>query len=194
MTRQGKDAGHATPLSTQERDGLIPAHISTRAELNALEEENILAAMVWAFSRQREPVSERFGKNLHRRMFGNVWRWAGTYRRSEKNLGVAYGLIHARMAEVMERFAYWCAHMTFDADEIAVRFHHELVVIHPFPNGNGRWSRLMADLLAVRLGRARFTWGQSVPHTGDDVRRMYMRALRTADAHDIGPLLSFARN
>lgn len=185
---------HATPISHEERKGLIPSHISVRAQLNALEEENILSAMLWAFSRRRDPVTESFGKNLHKRMFGKVWRWAGIYRRSEKNLGVAYGLIPSRMAETMERFDFWCAHETFDADEIAVRFHHALVSIHPFPNGNGRWSRLMADLLAVRLGRLRFGWGQSAPGSGDDVRRQYIDALRIADAHDIMPLLRFARS
>jgi len=184
---------HATPLSHDERKGLIPARVSTHAELNALEEENILSAMLWAFSRRRDPVSESFGKNLHKRMFGRVWRWAGAYRRSEKNLGVAYGMIPSRMAETMERLAYWCTHKTFETDEIAVRFHHALVSIHPFPNGNGRWSRLMADLLAVRLGRPRFGWGQSALREGDDVRRLYIDALRAADGHDFGPLLHFAR-
>jgi len=192
----GLDEEHddATPLTPEEREGLIPSHLTLRSELNELEEENILAAALWSFQRRRDAVQEPFGRNLHKRMFGKVWRWAGVYRTTNKNIGIEYGMIHARLAETLDRVRYWAENQTFPADEIAVRFHHELVAIHPFPNGNGRWSRLMADLLIVRLGQARFTWGRSSLRAGDEVRRAYIAALRAADQHDIGPLLAFARS
>jgi Fic-DOC domain mobile mystery protein B len=194
VTGLDDEPDHATPLSPEERDGLIPSHLTLRSELNELEEENILAAAIWAFQRRRDAVQESFGRNLHKRMFGTVWRWAGVYRTTNKNLGVEYGLIHARLGETFERIRYWAEHEIFPPDEIAVRFHHELVAIHPFPNGNGRWSRLMADLLVVRLGQARFTWGRSSLRTGNEVRRSYITALKAADNHDLALLIAFARS
>jgi len=146
-----------TPLTPEERDGLIPSHVTLRRELNELEQQNILEADAWAFSRRMNPVAEAFGRSLHRRMFGQVWRWAGSYRASNKNLGVDRALILPRLYEALDQTRYWVEHQTLPPDEIAARYHHGLVFIHPFPNGNGRWSRLMADTLVVRLGQRRFT-------------------------------------
>ncbi len=184
----------ATPLAPDERDGLIPSHVTLRNELNELEQQNILEADAWAFSRRVDPVSESFGRGLHRRMFGKVWRWAGNYRTSNKNLGVERALIHPRLYEALDQARYWVEHKTFSPDEIAVRFHHALVVVHPFPNGNGRWSRLMADMLVVRLGQQRFSWGRSTLRAANETRRAYIAALKAADNHDFGPLLAFARS
>ena len=110
-------------------------------------------------SRKRDAVGEPFGRNLHRRMFRNVWTWAGRYRTSDKNLGVEWQLILPHLYEAMEQTRYWTENDIFPPDEIAVRFHHTLVSIHPFPNGNGRWSRLMADILILKIEGERFTWG-----------------------------------
>lgn len=194
MSRLHEEPDSATPLTPEEREGLIPSHLTLRNELNELEEQNILLASVWAFQRVRNPFRENFGRNLHKRMFGNVWRWAGIYRMTNKNIGVEFGMIQSRLAETLERIRYWADNKTLPADEIAVRFHHELVAIHPFPNGNGRWSRLMGDVLAVRLDAAHFTWGASTLRAGDEIRRAYIDALRAADNFDIGPLIAFARS
>jgi Fic-DOC domain mobile mystery protein B len=110
-------------------------------------------------------------------MFAAVWRWAGSYRTSNKNLGVERMLIHPRLYEALDQTRYWVEHETFPPDEIAVRFHHALVVVHPFPNGNGRWSRLMADILVVRLGRRRFSWGRGALRAADETRDAYIAAL-----------------
>lgn len=193
MTGLDEQPDDATPLTPEEREGLIPSHIALRRELNELEQQNIIEANSWAFSRKRNPTSETFGRSLHRRMFGKVWRWAGTYRASDKNLGVERWQVQAKLAEAYDNARYWVEHETFPLDEIAVRFHHALVFIHPFPNGNGRWSRMMADLLLVRMGRPRFTWGRSALRAPDEMRRAYIDALRAADNHDFGPLLAFAR-
>jgi Fic-DOC domain mobile mystery protein B len=183
----------ATPLTPEEREGLIPSHVTLRRELNELEQQNILDADLWSFGRKRNPVSETFARGLHRRMFRNVWRWAGEYRTSDKNIGVDHIQIQSRLHETIDNVQYWIGHRTFAADEIAVRFHHALVLIHPFPNGNGRWSRLIADILVVQLGRPRFTWGGSALRAADETRQAYIGALKAADNHDFTELIAFAR-
>jgi Fic-DOC domain mobile mystery protein B len=184
---------HATPLAPEERTGLIPTHVTLKGELNALELQNILEADQWAFSRKRNVISEPFLRSLHRRMFGQVWRWAGQYRKSERNLGIESYRIETELRQLVDDVGYWIDRETYAADEIAVRFHHRLVSIHPFPNGNGRWSRLAADLLIVQLGGERFSWGRINLQNAGDTRRSYIDALRSADHHDIAPLILFAR-
>jgi Fic-DOC domain mobile mystery protein B len=184
----------ATPLMPAERDGLIPTHITLRSELNELEQQNIAEADRWAFSRQRKVLGEPFVRNLHRRMFNRVWRWAGKYRTTERNLGVASYLIEPELRQIIDDVQYWVDHKSYPSDELAVRFHHRLVAVHPFPNGNGRWSRLAGDLLIVQQGVERFTWGSANLQNAGDVRRAYIAALHAADNHDPMPLVRFARS
>lgn len=149
---------------------------------------------MWAFARRRDVLKESFLLSLHKRMLGQVWRWAGTIRNSDRNIGMAFHQIRPHMRLLVEDVRYWVENGTYPADEIAVRFHHRLVLIHPFPNGNGRHGRLAADLLAVRLDRPRFTWGRASLVESEKTRRQYIAALQAADAHDIRPLLEFARS
>jgi Fic-DOC domain mobile mystery protein B len=185
---------HATPLTAEEREGLIPSHVTLHRELNELEQQNILEADTWVFARRHNPLRRAFLRSLHHRMFGKVWRWAGVYRSSNKNIGVDREQIQIRLDEALDNVRYWIEHKTFPPDEIAVRFHHELVFIHPFPNGNGRWSRLMADILAIRLGQPRFSWGRSSLRAADKTRQAYIEALKAADNHDFTALIAFARS
>lgn len=194
MTALDEEPDDATPLTPEERDGLIPTHIALRHELNELEQQNILIGTTWAVGRRRDPIDEGFGRALHKRMFGDVWRWAGQYRATDKNIGVPHWEVPVRLRETFDNARYWIDHAAFSADEIAVRFHHALVWIHPFPNGNGRWSRLMADLLVIALGQPRFTWGSSTLRAADDTRRAYIAALKAADQHDFTALIAFARS
>lgn len=184
----------ATPLTPEERNGLIPTHVTLRGELNELEQQNILEADHWASRRRRNITGEAFLRGLHRRMFNRVWRWAGHYRTSERNLGIESYMIQPELRQFLDDARYWIEHSTYGPDELAVRFHHRLVSIHPFPNGNGRWSRLAGDLLVVQQGKPRFTWGSANLQAANDVRRTYIDALRKADNHDTGPLLIFARS
>jgi Fic-DOC domain mobile mystery protein B len=184
----------ATPLEPAEREGLIPSHVTLREELNELEQKNILEADVWAFGRKRDVVMEAFLLGLHKRMFGAVWKWAGDYRRTERNLGVSPYRIQPDLRILLDDVRYWMAHDSSPGDEIAVRFHHGLVAIHPFPNGNGRWSRLAADLLVTHLGGERFSWGAADLQARGDVRTHYIDALKSADKYDFGPLIAFARS
>jgi len=189
-----QDPEDATPLTPEERTDLIPAHIAYRAELNAAEQENIARGQDWALARKRDLLTEKFIRDLHRRMFGDVWRWAGKFRTTERNLGIPYFEIPMAARELLEDAKTWVEHNAYPADEIAVRFHHRLVKIHPFPNGNGRHARLMADLLVMSLGGERFSWGRANLQQAGDVRRQYIEALRAADNNDYGALLRFARS
>jgi len=184
----------ATPLTPAERDGLIPTHVTLRRELNELEQQNILEAALWAFGRKRNVLNERFVRGLHRRMFARVWKWAGTYRTSERNLGVQSYRILPEMKALVDDASYWREHATYPRDELAVRFHHRLVAIHPFANGNGRLSRLAADLLVVAEGGARFTWGRGNLQLAGGARAAYIAALHAADGHDLQALIAFARS
>jgi Fic-DOC domain mobile mystery protein B len=192
MTPDADEA--ATPLTPAERSGLIPTYITLRRELNELEQRNIAEAVRWSFSRRRKVLNEPFLRNLHGRMFNKVWRWAGQYRTTERNLGVESYRVAMELRQVIDDARYWIDHQSYPIDEAAVRFHHHLVVVHPFPNGNGRWSRLAGDLLAVQQGGQRFTWGRTNLQAADTVRRAYIGALRAADNHDIEPLIAFARS
>ena len=184
----------ATPLTPDERARLIPTYITTRAQLNEAEQANIADADLWAFRRKRDALDEAFLLNLHKRMLNGVWRWAGALRQTERNIGIQAYRIGVELRRLLDDVRYWVEHQTFSPDEIAVRFHHRLVFIHPFPNGNGRHARLAADLLAVQLGQERFSWGSTNLVTADETRATYVAALKAADAHDIGPLLAFARS
>jgi Fic-DOC domain mobile mystery protein B len=184
----------ATPLTPQERNGLIPTHVALRSELNELEQQNIADADRWAFSRKRNILDETFLRGLHRRMFNRVWRWAGAYRTTERNLGIPPFRIQPDLRQTVGDAQYWISHQTYPPDELAVRFHHRLVSVHPFPNGNGRWSRLAADLLIVGQGDLRFTWGRTNLRAAGDVRREYIDALHAADHHDLTLLVRFARS
>jgi Fic-DOC domain mobile mystery protein B len=184
----------ATLLTREETRGLIPAHIAFRSELNEAEQDNIARAQDWALGRDRELLSEKFITDLHRRMLGDVWKWAGRFRKSERNLGIPFFEIPVAVRQLLDNTTTWIEYKTYSPDEIAVRFHHRLVQIHPFPNGNGRHSRLMADLLLMRLERERFSWGSANLQDAGEVRKRYIAALQAADNHDIGPLLAFGRS
>lgn len=184
----------ATPLDPDEAAGLIPAHITTQGQLNEWELANILEGERRAFSRKRKDLlSIRFARMLHKRMFGNTWRWAGEFRATEKNIGMDPAQIAPELKKLCDDMAYQVEHRSYPLDEIAARFHHRLTWIHPFPNGNGRFARTMTDLLLVQNGAERFSWGAGDLVAEGDVRRRYIDALRAADAKDYRPLLVFVR-
>jgi Fic-DOC domain mobile mystery protein B len=182
----------ATPIDPSEADGLIPAHLTLQRQLDEYEEANIIEATEWVFSRHRgDPLDVYFLHEVHRRMFNQTWRWAGTARRSEKNIGGPWLEISVRLRQMLDDTRAQIQHSAYPSAEIAARFHHRLVSIHVFPNGNGRHARLMADLLLTDLAGRRFEWGRGDLATGGDVRERYIAALRTADDGDYQPLLAF---
>lgn len=186
-----------TPLSPDEQADLIP-NLATREELNEWERANILIAYDWALRprtlKLQDSLTEPYIRDLHRRMFDQTWKWAGAYRSTEKNIGVPPWQIRDALGALLGDARFWMEHQTFTGDEIAVRFHHRLVWIHPFSNGNGRHARLLADVLARTQGRPVFTWGGSEIARAGDFRQSYIDALRAADQGDITHLLAFARS
>ena len=183
-----------TELTEEEREELIPSYITLRSELNEAEQANILEAEEWAFARKRDLLEEKFLNNLHKRMYGNVWRWAGRYRTSGKNIGIDAYRIPTDLRQLLDDCRYWIENGTYEPDEIAVRFHHRIVSIHCYPNGNGRHARLAADLLLRSMGHERFSWGGKNLVDVGETRGRYIAALQAADKHDIGPLLEFVRS
>jgi Fic-DOC domain mobile mystery protein B len=197
MTDLFQEPEDATPLQPNEREGLLQTWITHRRDLNEAEQENIVEGAAWARGRRRVSLerilSEDFIRTLHKRMFGDVWEWAGTFLTTERNIGVGAYHIAVELAGLLSDIRYWIEHETFQPDEIAIRFHHRLVAIHPFPNGNGRHARLAADLLIERLGGERFSWGGGSLGDVGVLRARYVATLRAADNHDIAPLMEFAR-
>jgi Fic-DOC domain mobile mystery protein B len=188
------DPDDATLLTPGERNGLRQAHITFRSELNAAEQRNIIQAEDWAMARHRDLLTDKFVRELHRRMLGDVWQWAGRFRTTERNIGIRHYEIPMAVHELLGDTKVWIEHQSYVSDEIAVRFHHRLVQIHPFPNGNGRHARLMADLVVIRLGGNRFSWGSTNLQSVGEVRRRYISALQAADQHDVRLLVEFARS
>jgi Fic-DOC domain mobile mystery protein B len=190
-----------TPIRPEEAEQLIP-RISTMGELNEYETLGILRARQWAFDdrtmKSTDPLEEPYVRELHHRMFGNVWKWAGTYRKHELNIGCDPREILQRIPQLLDNTQYWLEHKTFPVDECLVRFHHQLVSkIHPFPNGNGRHARMITDIVAVKLGHLEFTWGAGKDLVAEgDARVRYLAALRALDANenDVKLLLDFARS
>lgn len=190
-----KDPDGATPLQPEEREGLKFRHVTNRGELDHLEQANIEEGLQWLSRRRnKEVLGETFVRELHRRLFGQVWVWAGSFRRTEKNIGIGPRQIPVQLRTLLDDVRYWVEHDTYPPLESCLRFHHRLVYIHLFPNGNGRHARIMADVLMSEIyKRAPIRWGGDYDLLAMNERRTaYIRALRLADAGDYSALLRFA--
>jgi Fic-DOC domain mobile mystery protein B len=199
MTDLLQEPEGATLVPVDQRDRLLQSWITNRKDLNEAERDNIVKGAAWAPSRRgRNPAdiaTPDFAVKLHRRMFGDVWGWAGEYRKTETNIGIAPHLIQVHTPTMFDDVRYRIKEKNFPPDEIAVYMHNRLTFIHLFTNGNGRHARLMADLLIERMGGKAFSWGGGIPSTGgEELRAKYSAAQKVADNHDIAPLLAFARS
>lgn len=183
---------NSTPLTAEEKNGLKLKWITLRSELNEAEARNIAQAQLWlAANKKKDVCSDTFLRNLHKKMFCDVWVWAGEYRITERNIGVAPYQIPMKLMQLFDDLNFWIDNKTYSNHEIAVRLHHKLVQIHPFPNGNGRVSRLIADLVLQELEGKTLYWGDTNLVDVSEVRRKYIDALRKADAGDYTDLLNF---
>ncbi|MFV1988207.1 MAG: mobile mystery protein B [Gemmatimonadota bacterium] len=187
MFEAGPDG--ATPLDPDEIDDLLPAHIQTRDELNLWEQQNILEAAKWAERTRTAALQEPTIRTLHKRMFDDTWAWAGTYRRSNRNLGVDWPTIALEVKNLVGDGKFWLQNEAFSTDEAILRLHHRLVQIHPFPNGNGRHARLWADMLLTQNGRPTFEWRPGDLDQAGAAREAYIAGLQAADGGDYGPLI-----
>jgi Fic-DOC domain mobile mystery protein B len=184
----------ATPLDPDEMEGLRFSHVSTRGELDQLEQANIVDGMVWLKKQKGSDVlTEGFVCDLHKQLFGAVWKWAGSFRRTEKNIGVDPLQIAIQLRQLLDDALYWIENETYSPKELAARFHHKLVYIHPFTNGNGRHGRIMADALLTKLMDApELDWAGGYKLESMNERRdQYIAALRAADGHDYTALFRF---
>jgi len=195
----GLEPDGATPLEEEDLIDLIPEFVATRGDLNIVEFDNITKTMPWALDQARRGgptlvLDYTFLFALHRRMFEDVWRWAGTQRQRVTNIGVEPSQIPPQTKQALDDATYWHENDVFDEDERAARIHQRLVAVHPFRNGNGRCTRLVADLYLTAIDQPMFTWGSGGTLEEDsDARRCYLDALHAADGDDYAPLIAFAR-
>jgi len=187
-----------TPLDEEEKEGLKIKSISTQGELDEFEQLNIEKAIEWTIHANLKPeriLTEKFIKDLHKKMYDDVWKWAGEFRMTDKNIGINWTQIGIELKNLIDDTKYWIENKTFSPEEIAIRFKHRIVAIHCFPNGNGRHSRIMADIIIESIfGKEIFSWHKSNMVKADETRKAYIKALREADNGNISPLITFAEN
>lgn len=187
-----------TPLDEEEKEDLRIKSITTQRELDEFEQLNIEKAVEWTIHtslKAEKILTEKFIKDLHKKMYGDVWKWAGEFRKTDKNIGINWPLIGIELKNLLDDTNYWIEHKTYSPEEIAIRFKHRMVAIHCFPNGNGRHSRLMADIMMEAVfGKAIFSWHTSNMVKADETRKKYISALKEADNGNMSPLLTFAQN
>lgn len=187
-----------TPIDEDEKEGLLIETIATKGELDEFEQQNIEEAMQWVFSRKfkaKDVFTENFICNIHKRMYGDVWAWAGEFRKTVKNIGIDKYQIPVALKVLCDDALFWVENRSYPPEEIAVRFKHRIVSIHCFPNGNGRHSRLMGDIIIEKLfGQEPFSWGAGNLLKAGDTRATYLQAVKAADQGEYAPLLAFARS
>lgn len=196
LTLTDKDG--QTPLNEEEKEGLLIPTIATRAELDEFEQQNIEQAVQWTMGQSFKPEkvwNEEFICAIHQRMFAQVWGWAGEFRKTNKSIGIDFWQIPTALRYLLDDIRYWHDNNTYSPDEIALRFKHRIVSIHCFPNGNGRHSRLMADIIIEKVYmQPVFSWGAANQSSASDARATYLKAVKAADRSDYRLLLAFARS
>lgn len=185
-------------MDEDEKEGLLIPDIATRGELDEFEQRNIENAIQWTMSRAFKAESvfkEDFIRLLHKKMYGDVWSWAGEFRKTNKNIGTQLWQISTELKYLLDDAKFWHENKTYSPDEMAIRFKHRLVEIHCFPNGNGRHSRLMADIIIEKLYKQPvFSWGASNLTADGAARAPYLKAVKAADLGEYAFLLAFARS
>jgi Fic-DOC domain mobile mystery protein B len=188
---EGDDIADATPF---DRSGLIARHVRNRTDLFAAEARNIAKATLKYFAsrptRRRAPFTLEWALALHGDMFGDVWEWAGRPRRTNLNLGSPFAQVEVELFQLLQDLAYWREHQTYPPVERAARLHHGAVRIHPFLNGNGRWSRMLANVMLRQEGHPLTEWPDATIGHTSVIRTEYIAAVRAADGGDFGPLLA----
>lgn len=186
-----------TPLDEDEKEGLKIKSITTQGELNEFEQLNIEKAVEWSIHanlKAEKILTETFIKTFHKKMYGEVWSWAGHFRKSDKNIGVEWTQIGIELIKLLDDTKFWIEETKMPAEEIAIRFKHRLVSIHCFPNGNGRHSRLLADIIMESVYKKEaFTWQKSNMVKANTTRKQYIEALKKADRGNIESLIEFAK-
>jgi len=187
-----------TPLNENKKEGLRIKSITTQKEPDEFEQLNIEKAIEWTIHSNLKPekiLTEKFIKDLHKKMYGDVWKLAGEFRMTNKNIGINWTQIGIDLKNLIDDTKYWIENKTYPPEEIAIRFKHRIVAIHCFPNGNGRHSRVIADIIIESIfGKEIFTWHNSNMLKANETRKSYILALKEADNGNIIPLVAFAEN
>ncbi|RED46567.1 Fic-DOC domain mobile mystery protein B [Winogradskyella eximia] len=188
-----------TALSEEEMEGLLIPTITTREELDEFEQLNIQKAVEWYLINRKfktdKILTEAFIIGVHKKMLSDVWSWAGKYRTSEKTIGITWYQIPIKLRQLLDDCKFWIDNKTYSDEEIAIRFKHELVAIHLFPNGNGRHSRLMGDVVMKHIfNKPKFTWGYKNLVNKSEIRETYINALKKGDDKNFKDLISFAQS
>ena len=187
-----------TPLDEDEKEGLKIKSITTQKELDEFEQLNIEKSVEWIIRsnlKSEKILTEKFIKDLHKKMYGDVWKWAGEFRKTDKNIGIKWAQIGIKLKNLIDDTKYWIENKTYSPEEIAIRFKHRIVAIHCFPNGNGRHSRMMADIIIESIfGKDIFSWHKSNMVKENEARKNYIKALKEADNGNVNPLIEFAQN
>lgn len=187
-----------TPIDEDEKEGLLIETITTKGELDEFEQQSIEEALQWVFGKKfkaKEVFTEKFICILHKRMYGHVWAWAGDFRKTNKNIGIDKFQIPMNLKVLCDDALYWIENQTYSPEEIAIRFKHRIVSIHCFPNGNGRHSRMMGDIIIEKIfDQEPFSWGAVNLSKANDSRAAYLKAVKQADQGNYQPLLDFARS
>ena len=188
----------ATNVTLHDRSRLLLSSSPEPSDedINQAELVGIVGATDWAKRARLNPKEVKFWQRLHEQMFGQVWDWAGEWRQHEPNIGVPPHDIHPKMKSLQDDLAVWLFdECDMTALELIARFHHRLVYIHPFSNGNGRWGRLMTDVLANReLGIPSITWaagGDDLRNRESKERKKYVAAVKAGDKGEIEPLMNY---
>jgi Fic-DOC domain mobile mystery protein B len=185
----------ATPIL--DCSGLIPIWVHHCSDLNRVEAENIMKAQRKFLRGAIDPPQNWFRvdelQNIHREMFKNVWEWAGKYRKSMTSIGIKPNLIPIQLGEFCLEVLSWFQYPTeLTFVEMAARVHHRLVSIHPFENGNGRFSRLIADRFLLACRCLHPIWPAQLNREGV-ARKDYIQTLKSADQGDYVPLIELMK-
>jgi Fic-DOC domain mobile mystery protein B len=187
-----------TLLSPEELDQIIPKYITNRRQLDEVEQDNIEDAIVWVFKQRtikpEKVFTREFQDNFHKKMLGKVWKWAGQKRTRETNIGAPPFQIEVKRKMLNDDALFWVQNNTWPPVELAIRFHHRLVQIHCYPNGNGRHSRIMADIILTKLYKLpAINWLGGDLVNESETRKSYIEAMKVADKGDYSPLFKCIR-
>ena len=190
-----------TPIPGDELAALVPHVIDTlaapitRADIYDLESavlqdvtETQLAAALDGSLTLDDLLNDYFLRDLHTQLYGDIWMWAGRWRQYEVNIGVAPEHIAVELRSAMGNIGYrWERAADWTPRELGVAVHAEAVRVHPFTDGNGRTTRLLADLVFIAAqdpAELQYDWNID--------KRGYIEHLREFDRHrNVADLAAF---
>ena len=193
MIDSTKPIDDATPLTDISGLKLPNNKVYSLKEIYIYEANNIALATLKYLaappSKELASFSYEWMQKLHCDMFDNVWDWAGKFRKVELSIGIKAYLVPISLKDLVDDIEFWKKNKTFDMYETATRIHHRAVQIHPFQNGNGRWSRMLANIYLRQNGSMPVKWQEDLLSSENPKRNEYIKALKMADNGDYKALI-----